>query len=166
MSLPSTCVVIGSAAADEALQVLGVTLQVVAIDELGLVVVVTAGRRARRPGDRRARGLAAIDRRRATTSEETRHQVNDGIASEPALGKWASRRVGVMRREVGCNRTRRFRVGSLRQFSLRRSPLFRSQHGLADGPARRIVEIVAHPLVHDDVVKRVADDGASAIMPS
>lgn len=34
----------------------------------------------------------------------------------------------------------------------------------ADGPTRDHVEIVAHPLVHDDVVKRVADDGAGAIV--
>ena len=35
----------------------------------------------------------------------------------------------------------------------------------ADGPrAPDHVEIVAHPLVHDDVVKRVADDGAGAIV--
>ena len=35
----------------------------------------------------------------------------------------------------------------------------------ADGPrAPDHVEIVAHPLIHDDVVKRVADDGAGAIV--
>ena len=32
----------------------------------------------------------------------------------------------------------------------------------ADDPTPDHVEIVAHPLVHDDVVKRVADDGAGA----
>lgn len=34
----------------------------------------------------------------------------------------------------------------------------------ADGPTQDHVEIVAHPLIHDDVVKRVADDGAGAIV--
>ena len=34
----------------------------------------------------------------------------------------------------------------------------------ADDPMPDHVEITAHPLVHDDVVKRVADDGAGAIV--